>query len=207
MSFINKVLATPLIWNLSQFVLGGNSNKQQLYRSLFISTGTLLDFGCADGNTFPAFKDFEYYGVDIDGKFVDYARDKYRNYKNAHWVNADIRNGPFEHNTFDYVLFAEIGHHIPDDTMHSILQSLIDVVKRNGRIYLVDHVRRPGRDNWWMKLLIKFDQGQFTRTEAKYTEIIGQFHDQVMTVSTSIRKMRGNFFDLPDFYIAVLEKK
>lgn len=206
MNLINKLLSIPLVWNLSQFILGSNSHKQQLYRSLFTSTGTLLDFGCANGNTFPAFKDFEYYGIDIDSKFVDYARNKFRNYPNAHWVTADIRSNPFEENTFDYVLFAGAGHHIPDDMLCTVLKSLIGVVKKNGQIYLIDIVARPEIDNWWKKLLIKYDQGQFTRTEARYKEIISQFYNQVTLVSDSIRKVRGNFFDLPDFYIAVLKK-
>jgi SAM-dependent methyltransferase len=203
---INKLLSIPMIWNMSQSVIGSNAHKQQLYRSLFTSTGKLLDFGCANGNTFPAFVDFEYYGIDVDAKFVDYARNKFRNYPNAHWVTADIRDNPFEDNTFDYVLFASTGHHIPDDMLCKILKSLIGVVKKNGLIYLIDIVARPGKDNWWKELLIRYDQGQFTRTEIQYKDIISQFCSEVTIVSESIRKMRGNFFDLPDFYISVLKK-
>ena len=206
-NFINRVLETPLAWNLSQFVLGGNTRKQKLYRSLFTATGKIMDFGCADGNTFAAFKDFDYYGVDIDSKFIDYARRKYKDYPNAHWISADILNNPFEANIFDYVLFAETGHHIPDDKLGLVLQALISVVKKGGRLYLVDHVSKPGQDSWWLKQLIKFDQGQFTRTEAQYLDILGSLHDRVTLISTSTRKMHGNFFPLPDFFIAVLEKK
>lgn len=207
MGFINRVLETPLAWNISQFVLGGNANKQKLYRSLFTLTGKLMDFGCADGNTFTAFKDFDYYGVDIDTKFIDYARNKYKDYENAHWVAADILNNPFEANTFDYILFAGTGHHIPDDKIHPILNSLINMTRKKGKLYIIDIVSKPESDTWWKKLLIRFDQGQFTRTQAKYQDMLYHFQDRITLISTSTRKMRGNFFPLPDFFIAVLEKK
>lgn len=207
MGFVNRVLENPLVWNLSQFVLGGNENKQKLYRSLFTKKGKILDFGCADGNTFEAFQDFDYYGVDIDSKFINYARQKFKNYSNAHWLAVDILNGPFEKNTFDYVLFAGTGHHISNDMICPILRSLIDLIICGGQLYIVDIISNPISDNWWKKLLIKFDQGQFTRTEAQYMNILYSMQDQVTIASTSIRKMKGNFFPLPDFFIAVLEKK
>ena len=206
MRFINRILEIPVVWNLSQFVLGSNSNKQRLYRSFFTQKGKLLDFGCANGNTFDAFKDFDYCGVDIDSKFINYARHKYKRFENAQWVAADILKNPFEPDTFDYVLFAGTGHHIPESMLAPVLQSLIRMVKKNGRIYVIDHISRPG-DTWWIKMLIKFDQGQFTRTEAQYNEIFNGFKDQATVISTSIRKMSGNFFPLPDFFIAILEKK
>jgi SAM-dependent methyltransferase len=207
MSIIENILATPIMWNLSQLVCGGNTQKQRLYRSLFDATGTLLDFGCANGNTFAAFGDFEYYGIDIDARFIEYARRKYRKHKNAHWVASDIRSGPFERGFFDYVLFAGTGHHIPDGMFEPVLQSLIDVVKKDGKIYFVDYVRQPGRDTLWAKTLIKFDQGKFTRTAEEYSEIMGRFGDQVVVVSQSTKKMRGNLFSLPDFYVAVVQKR
>lgn len=206
MGIINLILDTPLAWNFSQFFLGGNANKQKLYRSLFTQKGKLLDFGCANGNTFEAFKDFDYCGIDIDSKFINYARRKYKRFENAQWVAADILKAPFAPDTFDYVLFAGTGHHLSDSMIVPILQALIKVLKKNGKIYLVDPISRP-EDTWWRKTLIKFDQGRFTRTEAQYMEILHDFQNQITIVSTSIRKMRGNFFPLPDFFIAILKRK
>ena len=206
MGIISRILEVPQIWNLSQFVLGGNASKRKLYRSVFTGKGKMLDFGCADGNTFMAFKDFDYYGIDIDAKFIDYARRKFRNYPNAHWLCADILDMPIEINPFDYILFASTGHHIPDNLIYPILESLIALLKRGGQLYIIDMISKPNTDNWWGKLLIKFDQGQFTRTEAQYVEILSNLQDRVAVINTSIRKMRGNFFPLPDFFIAVLEK-
>jgi SAM-dependent methyltransferase len=207
LKIINKFLAQPYIWDIVQFVLGNPNKKKQLYRSLLPNSGKILDFGCADGNTFIAFSDFDYYGIDTDKAFIDYAKNKYKKFDNAHWVNEDIMARPFHENTFDFVLFACTGHHIPDNQIHTILKELTYVLKQNGRLYLIDMIKEPVSDPLLVKLLLKLDQGRFVRTKDEYNEIIDRFKGQLRIINSEIGQIKGNFLpQQPLLYIAELEK-
>lgn len=206
MKVIEKILETPWIWDASQKVFGCDEQKKRLYRSVFREKGRLLDFGCADGNVFPAFIDFDYYGIDTNTRLIEYARKRYGVYKNAQFVNADILDRPFEPGFFDFVLFACTGHHLEDRSLFAIMKELAYVLKENGRLYIFDTIRRPGKDSPLLKFLIGLDQGKHMKDEERYNTIIHIFSERLKPVETKTLQIRGTFMPQPTYFFAEFVK-
>jgi len=206
MNIIGRLLNIPILWNLSQAIFGCDSQKKRLYRSVFHEKGRLLDFGCADGNTFPAFTDFDYYGIDINAGLIDYARRKYARYKNAHFINADILSHPFEKDHFDFVLFSCTGHHLDDARLFPIMKELGEVLKTGGKLHFFDTIRRPGKDSKLLNLLINADQGKFMRDEEIYKKIIYRFSDRLKPVRHETLNISGTLMPQPTYFYAEFTK-
>ncbi|MBN1354536.1 MAG: class I SAM-dependent methyltransferase, partial [Candidatus Omnitrophica bacterium] len=188
MDFVNRLLQSPFLWNISQFIFGANAQKRKLFMGL-IPNGRILDFGCANGNLFPAFYDFDYYGVDIDEKLIEDARKKYGTYKNARFVCADILKRPFPEDFFDSVLFSTSGHHIDDKTLYEIMRALERVLKTGGKLYYFDTIHEPGRDSAFLKFLLRLDRGKYMRDEKIYRSMIYRFSDSLKPLDIKVSRI------------------
>ncbi len=206
MRILKSVLDIPFFWNLTQFIFGCDKQKRFLYRAAFREKGRILDFGCADGNTFPAFSDFEYYGIDINERLLNHARNKYSSFGNTHFINADILEEPFPEDFFDHVLFACTGHHLERERLLEILKELIRVLKRKKNLHIFDTIRVPDRDSAVLRFIINLDQGKFMKDEKTYGVIFKELSDKIEVVKTETFRVR-RFMPLPTFFHAELRKK
>ncbi len=204
---VNKILSNPALWDLSQAIFGCDKQKRALYRSVFPKTGKILDFGCADGNTFPAFSDFEYVGVDINKDLIQRAVKKYGAYKNASFVAADILERPFGEGEFDYALFSCTGHHLPDETLYPVMKELSRVLKKNGSLHFFDTIKRPGIDPPFLRFLINLDQGKFMRNEEIYKKMIHGFSADLVPTVTKVLRIKGALMPQPTYFYAEFRKK
>ncbi len=172
MGLVRTLLRNPIIWWVSQNVLSSDSAKRTLYRSAVKPPGTrVLDFGCANGNTFPAFADLDYCGVDLDKKFIHDAQKKYAGYPKARFVHGDILNSRFEPGSFDHILFACTGHHLDDDTLTKILVAMSRLLSKTGAIHFFDAIRVPAEDGLVLRMIIRADQGKHYRTRQQYESV------------------------------------
>lgn len=203
--FVN-ILANPLIWNISQFIFGSNSQKKELYRSLIKNKGKLLDFGCANGNTFLAFKDFDYTGLDIDSKAIDYASKHYSAYSNAKFICADILENTLKKESFDSILFAGTGHHIPNDVFFEITKSLSRLLKKGGSLYFVDMIKDKKRTSKLLSLLISLDQGKFHKDQEFYNKNLKNFSEKLKPIYSKTHIISNTLMPQPTYYIAEFKK-
>ena len=168
MNLVRHLLQVPWLWDLSQRMFGCDEQKRLLYRSVLRHPCKVLDFGCADGNAFPAFMDCDYYGMDIDPRLIAYAKRKYAAYPNAHFVCADVLKSPFPPSSFDAVIFGCTGHHLSDSEFLDIMGVLIEMLREGGAIHFFDPIKDPARDPWIVKVKMAFDQGKHIRTQEQY---------------------------------------
>jgi len=167
--------AFPQIWTLVQTVLGAPSFKYELYRSKLSPPGRLLDFGCANGHISGAFREFEYYGVDLDAVAIGAAKERFHGQPNMHFLAADLRTRPFPAGFFDEVLFAGTVHHLNDELMLVLLGELHFCLKPGGKLHLLDPVYQQS-DRWSQKLMRRIDRGRYTRTLAEILAIVQPMH-------------------------------
>ena len=203
---VHFLLQQPLIWNLSQLIFGDNKQKQELYRSLIVKKCKLLDFGCADGNTFPAFSDFEYTGLDIDPKAIAYASQKYAEYPNATFLCDDVLRNKLPKKSYDAILFACTGHHLPNELLFKIMPSLSRLLKTNGTLYYVDTIRDESRKSKLLAFLMSQDQGKFYKNEAFYTKHLELFAKDLNPIFHETKRISGTFMPQPTYYIAKFRK-
>lgn len=206
MSVAYRLLQIPWLWNLSQKILGCDAQKRALYRSVFQKPCKVLDFGCADGNIFPAFRDFEYYGLDTDPRLIARAKRRYAAYPNAHFVCCDVLERPFPPASFDAVLFGCTAHHLSDPMFIDVVRALAEVLRGNGVIHFFEPVRGE-TDPWIVRLKMAFDQGTYIRTEAQYRSLFEELGGDLSVRTMRRLKVTGALTPQPDYLYAELSKQ
>lgn len=206
MKTVSWILKNPYIWSLSQKIFGDDRQKMELYRSVFPNKGKVLDFGCSNGNTFPAFSDFEYTGFDNDSVMINDAKRKYKNYKNANFVLIDILKQKSHIKNFDFILFGLTGHHIDDKNLLAIFSKLSLLLKKGGKIYYFDSIRDKKKDSLLLTIILNLDQGKFIRTINKYNKIKSLLPKKLKMRKSKIYQVTGTLMPQPKYIFWELEK-
>jgi ubiquinone/menaquinone biosynthesis C-methylase UbiE len=121
----------------------------------------VLDFGCGTGDFCLLFDKFQYVGVDIDEKFIEFAKSRFKGYIFQRINEADPL--PFEDGYFDIILVFGVLHHISGHYIHEVLNELDRVLSSRGQIILYDQLPSREQGNFFAKILVKFDKGEFIR--------------------------------------------
>jgi SAM-dependent methyltransferase len=170
-SLLHKLAENVILFEIFEKIFGADKQKKIIYRQAFQNGKQLLDFGCSTGNTTEAFLDFDYTGVDLDPTCIRYAKKRWKNYPNVRFVCKDILKKPFKAQSFDFVLFAGTGHHIPDSQIASITSGLIHTLKKDGELWFYDILKPDSSTPFLAKLLASLDRGRFIRSQEQYNKL------------------------------------
>jgi len=126
----------------------------------------VLDVGCGPGTNAALFADSEYLGLDYNGKYIAYARRKFR----GDFVQADARSFvPPEGATYDLILVNSFFHHIDDENVRLILKRLSHALAPQGHIHILDLVLPSQRS--LARYLARHDRGEYPRTLDHWQEL------------------------------------
>lgn len=190
---------------LSQKIFGDDKQKMELYKSMVKDGGKLLDFGCSNGNTFPIFSDFEYYGFDTDKIMIRNAKARFKDFKNANFYTMNILNKRPPQRNFDKILFALTGHHINDKDLIKIFYKLAGILKNGGYIYYFDSIRTK-QDSILLRLLLNMDQGKYIRDRKKYKKLIKDLPKNLKVRKSKIYQVRGTLMPQPKYIYFEIQK-
>lgn len=127
----------------------------------------ILDAGCGNGRLFSILRDkkIDYVGVDSCTGLLDIAREKYKDDKNAKFLEKDLLNLDFKSEKFDIVFAVASFHHVPTEQLR------IEVLKGVGRI-----LKPKG-------LYIMMNWNLFQKDKIKYVK---KYNDLVRTGKTEL---------------------
>lgn len=206
MRIISSILKIPFLWEVSQKIFGDDKKKMVLYRSVIKGKGKILDFGCANGNTFPAFRNFNYYGFDTDKKMIINAKNKYHNYKNAKFFVVDILKQKSPEKCFEFVLFALTGHHMSNKKLLKVFFELSRLLNKGGRLYYFDSISMPKSDSFLLKIIMSMDQGKFIRTIKEYDRIRQLLPPNLKIKKTKYFQVTGTLMPQPKYLYWEMKK-
>ena len=92
----------------------------------------VLDAGCGNGKNmlYMQARDIKVIGIDFCDRLLNICKEKVLNVK-----YADVRNIPFENNTFDYVISIAVIHHLSiESDRRKAIDEMLRVCKPNGKI-------------------------------------------------------------------------
>ena len=92
----------------------------------------VLDAGCGNGKNmlYMQARDIKVIGIDFCDKLLNICKEKVLNVK-----YADVRNIPFQNNTFDYVISIAVIHHLSiESDRRKAIDEMLRVCKPNGKI-------------------------------------------------------------------------
>ena len=101
-------------------------------------TGNILDIGCGDGVYSRAIANWKHdvFMVGIDISLESVKRAEFNRLDNVTYVACDVERLPFGEGVFDTVIAVNALHHFG----YPMLTAATEVLRRNGIIYISDHV-------------------------------------------------------------------
>lgn len=161
----------PALFSWLRKIIEINFCKQkQVIKEVFdlSSSKKILDIGCGTGEFAGLFNQLDYYGIDIASNYIKYATRK----KQGNFKVMDATNLKFPDNSFDYILIMAILHHLNDSYVNKILLEAKRVLKPRGKVLIMENAKIDNLENWIIKLIQKFDKGDFIRSLEQYKNII-----------------------------------
>ena len=180
-SGIRKVLEYPFVYNLFQFVIGGNKHRSNHFKKFF--TGKpgqkVLDIGCGTAVLLEHLEEgVEYHGCDMQESYISYAQSKFGNRGKFYQekVGENIRDEWLSY--FDIVNAHGLLHHLNDQDSEVLLEGAYTYLKKGGYLVTVDTVFHEDQ-SIMSKWLVSKDRGLNIRTPKEYLKLANKFFDKV----------------------------
>lgn len=153
----------PLLYRLVQSTLAGEGHKvikDYLINKIPKTARKILDQGCGTGEYSLLFKGVKFYGIDNNPKDIEYAG---KNFKGNFFIGSADRMKAFKSNFFDVVFAVGLHHHLNDKQACEAVNEALRVVKKKGRVIIVDAMLPKEKLNIIGLILRKLDRGRFVR--------------------------------------------
>ena len=135
----------------------------------------VLDLGCGAGTNAGRFANYDYVGVDMNERYLEAARRRYR----GHFINADLTETDISGlGTFDTVLVNSFLHHVSDAHVEQILAQIPPVLSNEGRVHILELVL-PQRLSM-ARVMARLDRGRFARPIDDWRRLFGAAFEPVV---------------------------
>ena len=154
----SPILNVPWFFDLLRRIIdGGQVANLRLFMAR-IRHESVLDIGCGIGS-FCRMTDRKYLGVDIEKKYVEYARKRYAS-SGKQFMAADAFSLDSNIGKFDVVSFINMIHHLSDDEVKKLFNSLKAV--KPAHYFVVDVALE--KRHLVLDLARRLDRGRYYRT-------------------------------------------
>lgn len=162
---LTDVLDHPLVYRTWQAPFARKKLDPVIKSGVLDRVSSVLDVGCGPGTNAPLLtRKNEYVGVDLNPKYIEYARSRYR----GEFIVADVTEGLPGGRTFDLVLMNSLMHHLDDEGAGNLLASLGRVVAPEGEIHVLD----LRADSGVPRFMANADRGKYARTPDEWTALV-----------------------------------
>jgi ubiquinone/menaquinone biosynthesis C-methylase UbiE len=168
---IEKLSDQPGLFLFFRGILEGNFKviHSTIGEQLSVGSGNkVLDVACGPGAFSVQFQPESYWGVDINEKYIHYARRRYR----GEFRVMDARDLDFEDSSFDEALVFGLLHHLNDDDVAAVVRGLARVVKPGGRVLVIEDIPTESKLNLIGHLLHWAENGDFIRPAEQYRRLL-----------------------------------
>ena len=166
---IEELLENPKFFDIVQSLLGASKIRGFVVEKYMapLRYSSVLDIGCGSGAILDFLPDnITYTGIDINKKYIDYARLKY---PRGNFICCYVLNiGDYISNIeFGVVLAIGVLHHLSDEECLALFEFAHSVLTEYGALITVDSCFIPDQSRI-TRLLIGMDRGKYVRTPEKY---------------------------------------
>jgi ubiquinone/menaquinone biosynthesis C-methylase UbiE len=128
----------------------------------------VLDVACGPGAFSDLFPEQSYTGIDINSRYIDYAKTHYR----GDFFVQDARALDFPDAQFDEALVYGVLHHLDDDDVTEVAKSLRRVVRPGGAVLVIEDIPTESKLNFVGHLLHWIENGHFIRPADDYRRLL-----------------------------------
>lgn len=126
-----------------------------------------LDLGCGPGAFSDVFKGDDYFGVDMNARYIDHAR------KNCPgtFIAGDARKVDLPDARFDQILIFGMLHHLSDEDTRAVLSECRRLLAPGGRALVVEDIPAISRVNLIGHLIHAAENGEHIRATDDYRKL------------------------------------
>jgi len=140
----------------------------------------VLDVACGPGTNAGYFAHTGYLGVDLNERYIQDARRRYRrDFVAANALDHDAVSGQF-----DFILINSFLHHLDSREVVKILSRLREVLSKDGYIHILELVLPEHRSI--ARVLARWDRGKFARCLSEWRTIFNQLFEPVLFLPYSV---------------------
>jgi SAM-dependent methyltransferase len=175
MKSLSGVMKNTTAYRLWQAPFAEQKLKPILAHNDLTTVRRVLDVGCGPGTNTPHFSSADYLGVDMNEKYIEYARAKF----GRAFVAADVTSCQVgEGQRFDFILCNSFFHHIDTPGTRRILAHLATLLSDDGYVHVLDLVLPPRPSIG--KLLARLDRGDWPRPLDEWRALFSESFEPVL---------------------------
>lgn len=166
------------IFSLFQKLIAADRIKLILIQNTKLQPGfKVLDVGCGFGNLLEYLpKNISYVGIDISEGYINYAKKKYKS--RGEFICADVTKLGLKLETFDVIFICSLLHHLIDENVEKLLESLLQFTKKGTVIVSADSVYL--RDQSFLsRFIMSQDRGKHIRFKEGYLDLTKKYFSKV----------------------------
>jgi len=173
-TIVERVSDNPVLFIFFRGIVENNFKaiRGVIRRDLKLGQGLRsLDLGCGPGAFSDLFDGDEYVGVDMNARYIDYARRKCR----GSFVVGDARRMDLPDSGFDQTLIFGLLHHLPDEDVCKVLGEVRRVMAPGGRALVIEDIPAVSKLNLVGHLIHNVENGEHIRPAEEYRRLFEQF--------------------------------
>jgi SAM-dependent methyltransferase len=175
MSALESFLAKPISYRLWQAPFAEAKFAPIRRHNDLTTVRKVLDVGCGPGTNTAHFEGVDYLGIDINERYVAYARSQFgRAFLAADATEFTAPDGE----SFDFILVNSFLHHIPDEAVSNLLAHLKSIVSDDGGIHVLE-LELPAQPSV-AKLLARMDRGDHPRPLDRWRHLLAESFDPLV---------------------------
>jgi SAM-dependent methyltransferase len=172
MRTLELLLEAPPLYLLSQSILGAKKARKHCIKDYVRPRAGMrvLDIGCGPGYLVEYLAGASYYGLDVNPRYITYAKKKYGSRGNFYCQTFDDAVAK-ELGSFDLILMMGVLHHLDDKQAAATIELCKQVLKSEGSLITLDPYRRPD-ESFIAEFLLNRDRGRFIRNRSDYLRLV-----------------------------------
>ncbi len=169
----------PSWYRLLQRTIGNPKSRETFVNSYLrpVAGERLLDLGCGTGTIVDFLPPLEYYGLDNNAYYIDFAKKKFG--KQAKFFNADLCALPWPvSGSFDRAMAIGVLHHLSDEQALQVLKNAKKMMKPGAKLVTLDGCYETNQSPI-AHFLLSMDRGKYVRNKDGYAALVRPFFKQV----------------------------
>lgn len=182
-SLLDSILDHPRLYRLWQLPFARRKLKPLRRHNDLAAARRVLDVACGPGTNAAEFHGQEYVGIEINERYVEYARKR----SPGTFLLADATELPRIEGPFDCILVNSFLHHLDEGEVRRVLSWLRDLLSPDGHIHVLELVL-PERPSV-ARCLARCDRGSHARPLHVWRSFVTERFDQVVFETFRLRAM------------------